>query len=502
MKRDDDIDQDGNLTETVQQVISILDRRKWLILLPMLVVSLAGIAVIVHLPYKYTSEATLVVVQPQIPQRYVESLPMTSIVDEVNALKLEVLSRRRLNEIIEAYGLYPDKRGKSTPDSLANLMRKDIQIEPIRIPGRVDFNTFTVSFQAEDPVLAQQVTNRLTSIFIEENLKSQEMRTSVTTKFLTDQVATVKKKLDEQEKKISDFKMSNMGGLPEQQQANLGVLTDLRIQLQTVSGSLSRAQQQKTYLGSTLKGHVARLQAERSTLLNRYTAQHPEVGKKDQAIDRANSLLNRLESGTGIDKSPNDGLDDPVLAQLRGQIDALLTELSTLPKDEQRLRAEISQYQGRLNLTPLRDQQLSSLLRDYELLKKDYADLLDKQFSSQLSAEVEEKQQGQQYRLVDPPTLPIAPSSPQRVKLSLGALAAGFVIGFGLAFGLEMLDSSIGNVKEMRSLVDTPIVVGIPTLLTHAEERSRGWVRRMEWCAGTLIALAMIAAELYVIRTS
>jgi polysaccharide chain length determinant protein (PEP-CTERM system associated) len=495
------LDEEVSLTETVTNVVRLLLRRRWWILSSLFLVTLPAIAVILWLPNRFTSQATLVVVRQQVSQRFVEPISVTTIAEELNAMKMEVLSRKRLLEIIEAFGLYPEERETLSPDRLVELMRKDISVEPIAAGARSDtIVAFTVSFLAATPRIAQEVTGRLASLFIEENLRTQGSQATATTKFLSDQVETAKRRLAEQEQKLKAFKMSNFGALPEQQQTNLNALTDLRIQLQEVSARVGRAQQQRVYLESALSGQLAKLQSERKVLLGRFTPQHPEVQRTDRAIEGTTALLTRLRTGRSEGESLPLPADDPFLAQLQSQVEANVAELAQAPLEEQRLKAQIAQYQGRLNLTPVREQQLTALMRDYDLYKKDYTDLLDKQLSSELASKLEQQQGGQHYRLIDPPTLPTTPSSPKRLKLSLGAAAAGLLLGIALAFLRDLLDRSFHTEKELRDHLKAPLVVGIPLLLTPREERGRKLKLGVEWVAGSAIVLTVLAAEFYVFR--
>lgn len=496
------LDEEVSLTETISKLVRLLIRRRWWILSSLLIVTLSTISVLMWLPDRFTSEATLVVVRQQVSQRFVEPLSRITIAEELNALKMSVLSRERLMEIIDAFGLYSEDRQAIKPDQLVQRMRKEVSVVPIAGGPDIEVSAFTVSFIADSPRLAQEVTGRIASLFIEENLRTQGRQASTTTKFLSEQVAAAKQRLTEQELKLSAFKQSNLGTLPEQQQINLSALTELRMQLQEVSAGLARAQQQRVFLESNLNAQLARLRSEKSVLLARFTAQHPEVQKKDRLIERTNALLSRLKSaGTETDRLPvSADLDDPIVAQLESQVEANLAEFTRAPIEEQRLKAQVAQYQSRLNLTPVREQQLATILRDYETYKKDYTDLLDKQLNSELAGKLEEQQGGQHYRLVDPPTLPTAPSSPKRLKISLGALAAGLLIGVVLAFGRDMLDPTFHSEKELRDHLKAPLVVGLPLLMTPAEERSRKWKLAWECVAAGLVLLTVLSAEFYVFR--
>jgi polysaccharide chain length determinant protein (PEP-CTERM system associated) len=462
---------------------------------------LGAVAFGLRLPNRYESESTLVVVQQQISQRYVEPTNLTTVADAVQAMKREILSRSRLLPIINEFGLYLKEKEHQTPDALIERMRdKDIDIQPVDPAPNGSFTAFKISFTAESPNLAQAVTSRLTSLFIEENLKARGSQAARTTSFLTEQLEAVKQKLASQEQRLKDFKMRNIGELPEQQAANLGTLTDFRMRLAASTANLSRAQQQRISLESLINGNLSRLEADKRALLTRYTAKHAEVLKKDQEIERMQALIERLRTGPPpIEKAQTLSTpDDFSIVQLKGQLDANTAEIESLTKEEQRLTAQIADYQNRLNLTPIKEQQLTEIFRDYDLLKQDYKELLGKQQQSQLTTSLEERQEGQHFRLVDPPTLPVRPASPKRLNISLAGAGAGVALGLVLAFLMDAKDRSLHTEKELKQHFRLPLVLGVPILYTPAEERSRNWKRALEWFAGGTMTTAVLAAEVYI----
>jgi polysaccharide biosynthesis transport protein len=184
------------------------------------------------------------------------------------------------------------------------------------------------------------------------------------------------------------------------------------------------------------------------------------------------------------------------MAQINGQLEANRLEINNLTKDERRLEAAIEEYQSRLNETPVREQELAGMLRNYELLKQDYADLLSKKMQSELAGNLEKRQEGQQFRLVDQASLPTLPTSPNRVKLSLGGIAAGLGLGLALAFLIELRDSSFHTEEELTERLALPLVIALPMLLTPMEQLSRERKRRLEWTLGSGLALAVFAAEI------
>jgi succinoglycan biosynthesis transport protein ExoP len=504
-----------DLSETLGSVLGIVTRQRWWIILPAVVTILATLIVLSLIPNRYSSEATLVVVQQQVPQRYVLPTSTMELTEALQAIRQEVLSRTQLLQIIDEFGLFAAERKRVSPEALLEKMRHDVKIEPVESQSsQRGVNSFKISFVADTPQLAQEVASKLTSLFIAQNQESREHQAATTTNFLGEKLEAAKNKLAEAEEQVRRFKMQHLGELPEQEAGNLAILSGLQTQLQNTVAGLNRAREQREALASlgeyralTIESDLNRLQSEKAELLERYTPQYPAVKKIGEKIARKEAVLRSLRGSQpqGTEKPTGDGPllssmavgEDPSLGQLRSQFEANRLEVDNLSRDEKRLNSVIKQYQNRLNATPMREQEIAGILRNYDILKLDYADLLNKEMQSQLAGDLEKRQEGQQFRLVDPPSLPTVPSSPNRIKMSLGGVGAGIGLGLALAFLMNIRDRSFHSEEELRKRFAFPLVVGVPLLLTASDEQSRTWKRALEWAAGSALALAVLVVEFY-----
>ena len=225
---------DADLSQTLNYLWSAAVRRRWWIVLPTCILALATVVVSMFLPNRYRSEATILVEPQKVPERYVVSNTTEDIADALQAMTQTVLSRTQLLQAIDEFGLYSKERNRLAPEQLVELMRTQIEIEPMakETPKGRQVNAFRISFTGDDASVAQQVTSRLTSMFIEENVKSREEQSTGTTHFLQDQLETAHAELEARGQKLRDFKMQYLGELPEEQQGNLGILSGLQGQLQ------------------------------------------------------------------------------------------------------------------------------------------------------------------------------------------------------------------------------------------------------------------------------
>jgi polysaccharide chain length determinant protein (PEP-CTERM system associated) len=400
-------------------------------------------------------------------------------------------------------------------------MRKDIQVELVQAVNRSgNLSAFKVAYLSNDPILAQKVTSQLTSLFINENLRTRQEQSSQTTAFLTAQLEEAGRRLAEQEAKLKEFKTQYLGQLPEQAQFNVQILSGLQTQLQQETEALGRAKQQSTYYetlrtqlrtqeGSTgpsngaggvaplsLDQELARLRAQLAELLSHYTERHPDVRKLKEQIAKLEKLKEQVEARNPA--SPASGADDtlhansPTGMEVESQLKANKVEIENHQRSIQELQMKIGEYRSRLNMTPMREQQMAALTRDYEQSKKNYEELLAKRDQSGMATDLEKQQQGEQFHVLDPPNLPQKPFSPNRLKLNLIGLVAGLMLGMVALAGTEILDDRIHSKEDLATIVSAPVLSEIPPLPTSAEE---GQQVRAEWMQrGALSVMAVLVA--------
>jgi len=521
-----------DLSERMDQIVAVAGRRHWWVSITTCAVALVAAIGSFLLPNRYKSEATILVQQQQIPERYVVPNSTTDLDQALRAMTHDVLSRPRLLEILFRLNLYPKERKRLSPEQLVELMRSHISIQALEAQsqGQRTANAFTISYVGADPNTVQQVTNQLTTLFISEDLASQERRDTTTTNFLQGQLAVAHQDLAKKEQRLRDFKMANLGELPEQREGNLQILSGLQEQLRNTTNALARANQQRTYLESliaqyqnltvvsassadaanatpidTARTQLIRLQAQRTSLLAKYSRQHPDVEKIEGEIAETKALIAQMQeqkaSGSNADSSSDSGgttAVDTTVAQLKSQLKENQLEISNDTALVEQLRRQISEYQHRLNLTPVREQQLTDILRDYELAKKNYDDLYTKRAQSALATDLQKNKQGEQFRLIEPANLPSKSYSPNRLSIALGGIVIGAALGMALAFLAESRDTSLHSEKQLHERFDFPLATAIPRFSnTHDLERS-SLLSRLKWGCGAGMLLAVLLVEYYI----
>ena len=522
-----------DLKQTLDRALQVAERRRWWILSTFCSVTLVAILASFLLPAKYRSEATILVEEQQVPERYVIPTSTADLLQSLEAMTQDILSRTRLLQIIDELNLYGAEKKYLGPDELVLLMRKNILIEPlVQYPEKRGANAFKISFAGDNPVTTQQVVDRLSSLFISENLRTREQQATGTTNFLEDQLAAAQADLQEQEERLRDFKMQHLGELPEEQAGNLQILAGLQMQLQNTMAAVSRAREQQVYLESLLAQYrnlapkagadpnqlggdrvaavekqLTDLRTQRAALVAHYTTEHPDVVNIDRQITQTEALLDLVKknqknstvgAGTESTSVQITDEDDAAVAQLKSQLKVNQMEIVNGAAAEKELQGRVAEYQRRLNLTPVREQELSEVLRNYTVSKQNYADLESKKTQSELSARLEKNQQGQQLRIVDVANFPTKPFSPDRPKMGLVGAFLGILLGIGVAAALELNDTSLRSEKEVSQSFPLPFVFGVPLLFSPTEERIRARRRILEWVGGSFLVTGVLVVELLV----
>lgn len=477
----------------------VLKHRRWWILGPFVAVPLIAAVVVLRLPDEYTSSAIFELIEQQVPRQYVDQMNTMPSAEIILGVTREVLSTPRLGRIVDSFNLFPEDRGTLTSEQLGEKLRGQITVAPIdRMGPRANYTAFRISYTGENPKTTQQVLSQLSSLFVEINLKERGSQAQTTTTFLKNQMEVARERMNKQEQVLVGIKLNNISQNPAVNQAKIGAISDLRMQLQNATTNLSRLNQQKASAETMVATTLGRLQNERTALLNTFTAKHPEVVKRDGEIARMQAVLTALRNHTPL--PPSDTMADPVLSQLLLQVEANINEADRLTREIATVRDEINRYQNGLiqASSPVKEHELERAQKDFDTLKQEFSDLQTRYFRSQMALNLEENQSGQNFRLVDPPSLPAMPSGPKRLKMSLASIGAGFGLGILLAFALELRQKTFLREADVRQDYRGVLVIGLPVISTPSELRYKRVRLVLESVTGVIMIGAVAAAQYYI----
>ena len=488
----------GHRPLETRDYIAILRRHWWQLMgLAILGVTI-GYSVCLAIPNRYTSQTLVLVEPPTVPDSYVKPVITEDLNQRLASMQEQILSRTRLQHIVEQFGLYKKETNQAPIEDLVGRLRRSIVVTPVTPMPQTrvqDLPGFYVSVTMDDARLAQQVCGDITSMFLEQNLHLRQQLSENTTDFLTKQLEGAKARLDEQDAKLAEFQRRHIGELPDNQQTNLSLLMGLNTQLEAVTQAISRVQQENAFTETllaqqlaawkssqegqnpqTLQQQLTDLQNQLGTLRARYTDSHPDAVKVKSEIGRLQKQIDEAVTrgqGQSIDKGAKAPLTEPAhIQQLRAQLQQDEVSTRNRTREQEQLQQQIKALQARIQMTPMVEQEFKTLTRDHQTALELYNDLLKKQNQSAMATDLERRQQGEQFRILDPPSLPEKPSFPDRVLFSLGGLVGGLALGLSLTVLLEWRDQTLRTERDIEVCMQLPTLAVIPSL-----KPSRGKIR-------------------------
>jgi succinoglycan biosynthesis transport protein ExoP len=534
-------------TRPLELAAHVWGRRKWLALLTFLPLATVVGCVAAFLPHLYRSTAIVLVERQQVPEDFVRSTVTSALETRLQTINQEILSRSRLEQLISRFGLYQDLRKRVSPEEVIERMRKDIQLELLGAEQKGDQRRATIAFaigyRGSEAQTVAQVTNTLASFYIEENLKVRERQAAGTAEFLRVQLEQVKAKLDQQEKQVSEFKKRHVGELPQEIEVNLATLERLNTQLRLNTDNQTRVLERRAALDrqmaevmppaggagagteAALPGtgpglyavpappdpnalRLVRLKQELVELKTRFSDRYPDVMRLKAEITDVEKELEEAKSAAAAvgSGSPATGdtpvarpaaravvaPPDPFLLRMRQAVAEAEAEAKVLKAEAERLRTTIQTYQQRIQTTPLREQQYKELARDYESTKELYASLLKRFAESQIAESMEQRQKGEQFRVIEPALPADKPIAPARGRLLGMGLALALVAAVGLVLLVEHLDTGFHSLDDLRAFTSVPVLVSIPRIVTASDSRRHGRRLRLA-AAATVVGLALVA---------
>lgn len=488
---------------SVSDLVAIAKRRFWWIAVPVLLGPIVGFGLTYVLKHVYTSQAFVLIDQPKVGDKYVTEVVSDQTEAHLATMQDQILSRSQLVPIIHKYGLdRGNQLGKSTEAQVANL-RKRIKVTPIVPAGSPVVSGFYVSADADQPDVAKEVCSDVLSMFIAQNMQVRQQRAEDTTQFLTEQLSESKKKLDQDDAALAAFKQRYMGQLPSDEGQNMQMLASTGTKLDMVSQDLAQAEQQKLFQESMIEQQVAsqsksaqqaaalaagapqaaaaadeletqlvRLQAQERDLLARYTPDHPDVLKVEAEIADLDVRIKEKKRLAALAPkaapagaaAANSQAANPELERMRLTLNMTEASIREKQAERERLQRELQNFEGRIQLSPAVEEKYKLLTRDYETSLQFYKDLLNKKTQSEMATDLERQQEGEQFRVMDQPSLPVAPSFPRRLPFTAGGLGAGFALGCCLALLQEMRQRFVRTEADVERLLMLPVLAGVPEL--------------------------------------
>ena len=519
---------------TPEVVLQAIWRRKWLVLVPFVLIAVTTVAVTRRLPNRFRSETLILVVPQQIPESYVQPTVRVRLEDRLASFNQQILSRTRLEQIVREFDLYPLERKTHLMEDVIERMRtQDIDVQTTGPGGRqASAPTFRISYSGRDPRTVMKVTERLASLFIEESLRDRSALAEGTNQFLETELQEARNRLIEQEKRLEAYRQQHAGELPSQLNTNMQAIQNIQMQLQSLSQSITQDKDRRQTVDRMLEeaealppiqsptpaaGRPGKPDADPSVpvaqqledareqlraLELRLKPTHPDLARMKRVISRleqkaeAEALEQPLSpSGAPVPTNPQEAQRQARIRDLSAERDALPRRIAAKEAQEVKFRESLASYQARIAAVPARETELVELTRDYETLRQIYTDLLTKNENARASANLVGRQLGEQFRLLEPARLPERPISPNRPQIyTMGALG-GLALGLGLALLLDYRDRTLRTEADLIGAFALPVLALVPTMAGADDRQKRRRTVKVAVAAGLFaVSVSLVVA--------
>jgi len=496
----------------IREYLDLARRRIIWIVLFTLGISVCAAVVAFRLPNVYRAETVILVDPQKVPDSYVATTVSTSISDRLSTIRQEVMSPTRLSLLINELKLYSTLRSKVSLQDLILRMQKATTIEVIEAGGQ-RLSAFRITFSGSDAQQAADVANRLASQFIEQNLQARKKQFNGTAQFLDSELQDTKKQLEDKGRQLEQIKSRYLMVLPESKQYHLEAMNTLRDQLRSSQEQVNRARQNMVYLQSMAKVSAPTVDLDRSSAgsspssnesqLQKLEGQLREMevryGPNFPDVRKLRGEINQLKAKTPMEK-PSAAIQDPEAEipqkpihnpVVEAEVNKLEQEISDQTKAQAELQSQIQYHVSQLQQVPIFEQQISGLMRDYDALQVHYNQLQEKKLSAEMASELETKEAGERFVILDPAVAPIRPYAPNRAYIIVAGLILGLLTGIGLAVFVEMSDESVRHEREAAQIFGKSVLACIPKITSDRERILTRW-RVASLTAGTTIAAVVV----------
>jgi succinoglycan biosynthesis transport protein ExoP len=498
-------------------------RRKPAAIIATTILVLGSLAIFLW-PNAYTSTAVILIEDPDIPPGLVPSTVTTFAARQVQYINQRVMTRTNLANIIEKFDLYPEERKYLPTLLLVKDVESQMSIDVIDVQqpdasGRTVSSTiaFTLGFEHENPETARAVANELVSLYLAENVRSRTEQTAETSQFMQAEVDRLDQEVKELEAQIAQIKRENEGSLPELMTFNMQLIQNLENQALEIDRQLQSIAETKIMLDAELaklnpiattvtpdgkpvaspEDQLKALQTELARLEGRYSPEHPDVDLTNSAANllaartelakareqysadhpevlRLERQVRDLEARTSAPRRTNLGRmepDNPTYIQLRAQREALESQERSLRTKQAELRAKRAETESKALRSSSVEKELSALYRRLNTAAMSYQSARDRLFTARMGQALETQSKGERFTLVEPPDLPLLPSSPNRPVLLALLLVLTLAAGLGWPQVAESMDESINSARAVERVQGTPPIAEIPRIETAEDKQ-------------------------------
>ena len=490
----------------IDYYLGLILRKRWFVIIPFCLAMVIGIFLTLTLPAVYEA-STLILVEPQrVPTEYVKSIVSTDIETRISTISQQILSRSNLEKIIAEFKLFssPEEQNMFMEDKL-NSLRRQIKVEVTR--ARQISDAFTIIYASSDPKKTMNIANALASYFIDANLKIREEQAAGTSNFLEAELESMKKRLEEVEGELREFRNRHMGELPDQLDTNLKILGTLESQLNARMERLRDERSSLTILMNEIDQirraesrtttpdqgpDLTQLREQLAAMESTYTPKHPDVVRLKKRIAELESQPVGRQRDIDGRAGGSEAANSSILRERTRRRLEIESAINNAQADIAQINSQIREYRRRVEITPQREEQVLGLNRDYQNIKSTYNSLLNRKLEAEIALNMEKKKKGEQFRILDYAKLPEKPVSPDLKRLFMIFSAAGLGIGLGVIFLLDTLNPTFRRPDEIEGDLGIRVLATIPKVF-HARDKVLGRLNIALTALALLVASALVS---------
>jgi succinoglycan biosynthesis transport protein ExoP len=463
--------------------VSMLRRRMWWFIAPVVVSIFAAGALATWLPREYRTNATLGVSVPSLSPELLKQNAKVTPEERTRAITQTLYSPAVLERVVREEGLDKDMPLRQAVAQVRSRVIVEL-IQPER--GQpIGLDQFNLAYRAPIAETAQRMTNKVADVFVQESSRKREVRAEETSAFLGKQLEASQRRLSALEAQLRTAKEAFMGALPEQTTANVAMVTGLQQQLETTGNAIRGEQDRLSMIerqiaamkagaanevqvpgelatASSAAVRVVTLERELDVARGNYTDRHPEIVRLKDELAAARAAVAAEQQRPESERVATLRVD-PTYRSLLGDAERARMRVRDLQRQESQIRAQIGMYRGRVDSAPRVEQQMATLTREYEIEKTQYSDLMNRKRTAEISENLERSRGGEHFVVLKSAGFPTEPDSPKPVRVWTVTILLGFVIGGALALGREYLDRAVHDARALNDL-DLPVLGEIPRI--------------------------------------
>jgi polysaccharide chain length determinant protein (PEP-CTERM system associated) len=485
-------------------------RYRWYAMLLAWAIATAGWIKVNHLPDVYTVNARVQVDTESILMPLMRGLALEpNLTQQLRMVSRTLLSRPNLEKLARMSDL---DLGADSPAKLESVLgRLSSNIELIHDPRNPNF--YVISYQSQEPRVAQRVVENLLDILVETTLGESKENTDTAQRFLTEQIKEYETRLFNAEERLKDFKRENAEFMPTLAQGYFQTLEGARRALEESQLALNEARNRRNELRRQVVGEepmfgfagesssssrphesdarIRELRSQLDELSLQYTDAHPRVESLRASIEALEEQKRKdhEEAGPVSPRAPR--LEtNPIYQQLRVSLAEADAQVASYSARVSEYRARVAKLEKMVDTLPQVEAELNRLNRDYEIHKQNYDAFVSRLETARISEEVETSGDSVRIEIIEPPRLPLSPSGPNRLILNTGVLALGLGAALALAFLLSQLRPVIHDEKTLRDISMRPVFGVVSRVWTPRILRNK----RLEYGGFASASVLLVAA--------